>query len=172
VLIIGLLALADRTGRVPWARHWPLLFIPMAVFLLLRADPESWPLGRIGFWDSLRDPDVTQHRLFILLIVGFGLFEWRVRTGRIASARAALVFPLVTAVAGALLLAHSHSLVNIREELLVESTHAPLALIGITAGWARWLELRLPPEERRIPGWIWPVCFVLVGLLLLFYHES
>lgn len=176
VLAIGLLALAERTGRATWARHWPLLFIALAAFLLVRADAESWPLGHIGFMDSLRDPEVTQHRLFMLLIVAFGLFEWRVRTGSIASRGAALVFPLVTAVGGALLLTHSHSLVNIRQELLLEVTHAPLAQLGITAGWARWLELRLDSDleshERRIAGWIWPVCFVLVGLLLLFYRES
>jgi putative copper resistance protein D len=43
--LMGLLALLARTGRVGWARNWPLLFWVLAVFLFLRADPESWPLG-------------------------------------------------------------------------------------------------------------------------------
>ena len=47
-----------------------------------------------------------------------------------------------------------------------------LAILGIAAGWARWLELRLPPEDRRIPALVWPVCFLLVGFLLLTYRES
>jgi putative copper resistance protein D len=44
VLLIGLLALLNRAG-VGWLKHWPLLFLLMAGFLLVRSDPEVWPLG-------------------------------------------------------------------------------------------------------------------------------
>lgn len=172
VLAIGLLALAERTGRAKWARNWPLLFLFLAGFLFLRSDPETWPLGDIGLIESLRDPEVVQHRLFVILIIGFGIFEWRVRTGRTASTRAALVFPLITALGGALLLAHSHAVINAKEQLLIELSHVPLALLGIAAGWARWLELRLDPPVGRIAAWVWPICLVLVGLVLLNYREA
>jgi copper resistance protein D len=172
VLAIGLLALAERSGRAPWARNWPLLFLFLAGFLFLRSDPETWPLGDIGLLESLRDPEVVQHRLFVLLIVGFGIFEWRVRTGRTASPKAALAFPLITALGGALLLAHSHAVINAKEQLLIELSHVPLALFGVAAGWARWLELRLDPPAGRIAAWVWPVCLVLVGLVLLNYREA
>ena len=140
--------------------------------LAIRADPEVWPSGPVGLFESLRDSEVVQHRIFVVLIVLFALFEWRVRTGRIGSARAALVFPLLTAIGGGLLLTHSHALGNLRDQVLIEITHLPLALLGITAGWARWLELRLAPPGNRIAGWIWPICFVGVGILLLLYRES
>jgi copper resistance protein D len=172
VLAIGLLALAERSGHAKWARNWPLLFLFLAGFLFLRSDPETWPLGDIGLIESLRDPEVVQHRLFVILIIGFAIFEWRVRTGRTASSRAALVFPLVTALGGTLLLAHSHAVINAKEQLLIELSHVPLALLGIAAGWARWLELRLDPPIGRIAAWIWPVCLVLVGLVLLNYREA
>ena len=172
VLAIGVLALGERSGLVPWARHWPFLFVGLAIFLLFRSDPEVWPLGEIGFFASFRDPEVAQHRVFVLLIAGFGIFEWCVRTGRIRSQRPALVFPLITAVAGALLLTHSHALANIKDQLLIEVTHTPLALCGITAGWARWLEIRLEPPASRIAGWVWPIAFALVGLILIIYHET
>jgi copper resistance protein D len=172
VLAIGLLALAERSGHAKWARNWPLLFLFLAGFLFLRSDPETWPLGDIGLLESLRDPEVVQHRLFVILIIGFAIFEWRVRTGRTASSRAALVFPLVTALGGTLLLAHSHAVINAKEQLLIELSHVPLALLGIAAGWARWLELRLDPPIGRIAAWIWPVCLVLVGLVLLNYREA
>jgi putative copper resistance protein D len=172
VLAIGVLCLLERGGLAPWARNWPLMFLALAAFLLFRSDPEVWPLGQIGFFDSLRDPEVVQHRVFALLIIGFGLFEWAVRTGRLLAPAAAYVFPLATAVASALLLTHSHALANVKEELLIELTHAPLALLGITAGWARWLELRLPAERGALAAWTWPICFVLIGLLLLSYRES
>jgi copper resistance protein D len=172
VLAIGLLALAERTGLAPWARHWPLLFIALAAFLFIRSDPEVWPLGDIGFFASLRDPEVMQHRIFVALITVFGLFEWRVRAGGLRRSGAALVFPLVIALGGILLLTHSHALSNIKDQLLIEISHVPLALCGITAGWARWLELRLDDPDSRIASWIWPVAFVLVGIILLLYREA
>jgi putative copper resistance protein D len=175
VVAIGLLALLNQAG-VGWAKHWPLLFILLGVFLFFRSDPEVWPLGDIGFFASLRDIEVLQHRVFVLLIVGFALFEWRVRAGNRNNKTAALVFPLMCAAGGTLLLTHSHAISNVKEQLLIEVTHTPLALAGIVAGWARWLELRLDPVKspmfRRIAGWMWPVCLVLCGLILLDYREA
>ena len=81
VLAIGLLSLLNAAG-LRWARHWPLLFLGLAAFLFLRSDPEVWPLGEIGFFDSFRDVEVLQHRVFVVLIAAFAIFEWRVRTGR------------------------------------------------------------------------------------------
>jgi putative copper resistance protein D len=172
VLAIGLLALAERSGRAPWARNWPLVFLALALFLFLRSDPETWPLGDIGLIESLRDPEVVQHRIFVMLIIGFGIFEWRVRTGRSRSPRAALVFPLITAVGSALLLTHSHALSNLKDQLLIEMTHVPLALCGILAGWTRWLELRLDPPASRIAAGVWPICLTLVGIILILYREA
>jgi putative copper resistance protein D len=172
VLAIGLLALLDRTGKARWARNWPLLFLLLGGFLWIKADPEVWPLGDVGFWASLRDPEVVQHRLFVLLIAAFAVFEWRVRTRRIRSPRAALAFPLVVALGAALLLTHSHALSNIKEQLLIELSHVPLALAGMTAGAARWLELRLDGPGSRVAGWVWPAAFVVVGVILLAYREA
>ncbi|MBR1131138.1 copper resistance D family protein [Bradyrhizobium iriomotense] len=172
VVLIGLLALIEhfRWGR--WARHWPLLFLVMAAFLFFRADEQAWPLGPAGFFESLRDPEVAQHRIFVLLIAVFGLFEWRVRLRGSKAGPAALVFPLTTALGGALLLTHSHAIANIKDQLLIEMSHTPLALCGVAAGWARWIELRLDGRVSRAAAWIWPVAFILVGLILLDYREA
>jgi copper resistance protein D len=172
VLAIGVLALLERSGRAPWARHWPLLFLTLAGFLFVRSDPEVWPLGDVGFFASFRDPEVVQHRIFVVLLAAFALFEWRVRVGAWRRTGAALVFPLLTALGGALLLTHSHALSNVKEQLLIEITHVPLALCGITAGWARWVELRLESREGRLAAWVWPIAFVLVGIVLLIYREA
>jgi len=170
VLAIGLLSLAARRFR--WARNWPLVFLALAVFLLIRADPENWPLGPRGFWESFQVAEVAQHRTFVLLIVAFAAFEWAVQTGRIAPKRAGLVFPLVCAIGGALLLTHSHSLSNIKQEFLIELSHIPLAILAVLAGWSRWLEIRLPQFRSRVFAWVWPACFVLIGVVLLNYRES
>ena len=172
VVLMGLAALAQRSGHAPWAKHWPLLFLLLAAFLFFRADPEVWPMGESGLIESLKDPEVAQHRLFVVLIIAFALFEWRVRTARVASHRSMRIFPLLTALGGTLLLTHSHALGNVKEELLVEMTHLPIAVLGITAGWARWLEVGVQKKALRWAGWLWPSCFVLIGLLLLSYRET
>ncbi len=173
VLAIGLLAFLAQTKHFPWARNWPLLFLGLSLFLFLRSDPETWPLGPNGFWVTLQDPEVLLHRIFSLLVIGLAIFEWRVQTGRVATEGARLIFPALVAVASGLLLTHSHSLGNIKEEVLAELSHAPLAILGVVAGWSRWLELRLPPENkvRDRMAWLWPTCLVLIGLLLLNYRE-
>ncbi len=172
VLAMGLLAMLHATGRVPWARQWPLLLLGLAALLVVRNDPGDWPLGPRGFWEGMATPAVLQHRVFMLLIIVFAVFEWMVRSGRLASARCALVFPLLCAVGGALLLTHSHASLNLKDEYLIEVTHAPLGLLGMLVGYGRWLELRLSPAEARRPRWLWAVAFALVGVLLLLYRES
>lgn len=171
VLIAGLLAILGRWDSARWARHWPLAFLGLAIFLFVRADPEAWPLGPRSFWASFYSPEDLQHRLFILLIVSFVAFEWSVQTQRLQSAKAALVFPAVCALGGALLLTHNHTLGNIKEELLTEISHTAIALCAVFAGWSRWLELRATGRGKRIATWVWPVCLVCIGLLLLNYRE-
>ncbi len=173
VLAAGLFALISKLPRAGWARNWPLVFVALAVFIVLRADPDCWPLGPRPFWASMYAPDVLQHRLYALLIVGFAGFEWGIQTGRLHAPWAAKIFPLLCAAGGALLLTHNHSIGNVKEELLAEMSHAPIALLGATAGWSRWLELRLPDQkESRFASYVWPVCLMLVGLVLLNYRES
>jgi putative copper resistance protein D len=172
VLAMGLLALLHRTGRAPWARHWPLIFLGLAAFMAVRNDPGSWPLGPMGFWESWDLATVLQHRVFVLMVVAFGVFEWSVRTGRLSSRRCALVFPLLCAVGGGLLLTHSHASLNLKEEYLIEVTHLPLGVLAMLVGWTRWLELRLPPGEGRLPGRLWAAGLTMIGLLLLLYRES
>ena len=171
VFTMGVLALLDRTGRVRWARHWPLGFLGLAAFLFVRNDPRAWPLGPAGFWESMRLPDVLQHRLAVLLLVALALFEWMVRARRL-DRRWRLVFPLLCAAGGALLLTHSHAMFNLKAEFLAEVSHAPMGLFAVIAGWSRWLEVRLPAADGRIPGWIWTGSLTVIGLILLVYRET
>ena len=172
VLAMGLLSLLQASGRVRWARHWPLVFLGLAGFMMLRNDPGAWPLGPAGFWASMREPSVLQHRTFVLVVVVFGLFEWMVRSGRLRAPRAALLFPLLCAVGGALLLTHSHASLNLKTEFLTEITHAPLGVLGVLVGWGRWLELRLAAPEDRLPGRLSACAMTVIGVLLLIYRES
>jgi len=109
VLIAGLLALFSRRRTMRWARFWPLSFAGLAVFILLRADPENWPLGPRPFWQSFAAPDVLQHRIGALLIVVFAAFECAVQAGKLRARWATYVFPAMCALGAALLLTHEHS---------------------------------------------------------------
>lgn len=174
VLLMGILAMLSRLNHFSWAKAWPLMFLGLAIFLFFRADPECWPLGPQGFWVAFLKAEVLQHRVAVMLIVAFAIFQYRVETNRLKSMSASLVFPSVCALGGVVLLTHTHALGNIKEEMLVELSHTPLAIFGIIAGWSRWLELRLPQDNQahKYLKWVWPICFILVGLLLLDYHES
>jgi putative copper resistance protein D len=171
VLAIGLLALIAQTSWGDWAHHWPLAFLGLGLFLLIRADSENWPLGPRGFWESFQVAEVAQHRVFVLLITGFAIFEWRNVAGRGQSGWHALVFPAICMTGGALLLTHTHPLGNIKQQVLVEMSHTPIAILAIIAAGSRWLELRL----RRKPGslgFVWAISFALIGLMLIGYRES
>ena len=170
VLAMGLGAIAHRAGaRI--ARHWPLLLVGLAAALVVRTDPEVWPLGPIGFFASLAQPEILQHRAFMVLAAAFGVFEWMVRTGRLAARPWAYAFPILCAVGGGLLLTHSHAVFDVKEAFLMEVTHAPIGVLGAFAGWARWLELRLP-DAGPWPGRVWSTCLTAVGVLLLIYSEG
>ena len=174
VFLMGILALLSRSRYFSWAKIWPLTFLLLAVFLFFRADPENWPMGPNGFWESFAVTDVLQHRAAVVLIIVFAIFQYRVETKRVKSMAAALVFPAVCAIGGVVLLTHTHALSNVKEELLAELSHTPLAIFGIVAGWSRWLELRLPEDDQasKYLAWVWPVCFILVGMILMDYHEA
>jgi putative copper resistance protein D len=169
---MGVLALLERTGRTRWARHWPLLLLGLAAFMFIRNDPRAWPLGPAGFWESMVLPDVLQHRLVVLIVVALGLFEWLVRTGTLARPGWRLVFPILCAVGGAMLLTHSHAMFNLKSEFLAEVSHAPMGVLAVLMGWGRWLELRLPRADRGVPGWVWSTAFCLIGAILLVYRET
>jgi len=53
-----------------------------------------------GFRESFQVAEVATHRVFVLLIVVFAVFEWRVQTSNAGARRSILVFPLVCAVGG------------------------------------------------------------------------
>ncbi len=177
VFAAGLLALFSRWPQMRWARFWPLAFLGLAVFIVLRADPEAWPLGPRPFWATFSSPDVLEHRLAALLIAIFALFESGVQAERFRAQWPSFVFPAVCALGAALLLTHGHASGNVKDEVLANASHTLIALFGATAGWARWLELRLQAPQQagrtaRIAGYVWPVALMLAAAVLVDYREA
>ncbi len=171
VLAMGVLATLERTWRVRWARHWPLLIIALSGFVAYSLDPEGWQTGAVGFWEQLRSPEVLQHRIMLVLTTLFGFAEWRVRSGRHPESRWRYAFPVVAIWSGVLLIAHAHEVSNAKSAFFMELSHLLLGLMSLLAGWARWLELRLPPAESSGPGRLWGPALAVFGLLLILYRE-
>lgn len=172
VLAAGLFAFLSRFRGMSWARFWPLSFAGLSLFILLRADPETWPLGPRPFWASFSAPDVLQHRAAAMLILLFAVFECAVQAGKLRAHWAAIIFPAMCALGAAILLTHNHAASDTSEDLLASLSHTMIALLGATAGWIRWLELRLPPgRAERTAGRAWPLFLAAAGLILLNYRE-
>ena len=173
VLVAGLLAFASHFPLMRWARFWPVTFAGLSIFIVLRADPENWPLGPRPFWASFSAPDVLEHRAAALLILCFAIFECAVQAGKLRARWAPMIFPVMCALGAVVLLTHNHASSDMSEDLLASLSHTPIALLGATAGWARWLELRLPPgRASKIAGYVWPLFLSAAGLILLNYRES
>ena len=172
VLLGGLGALLYRGARVRWARHWPLFFVPLGLFVFVVGEPTIWPMGPENPFTTLLSPEVVVHRISGVLAAMLGIFEWRVINGSLAGTRWRFVFPAVCMIGGAFLLSHSHSIFATKYTFLIEVSHNVLAILAVLAGIASWLELRLPRADKRIPGAIWPVCISLIGVILVFYRET
>jgi hypothetical protein len=56
-------------------------------------------------------------------------------------------------------------------------THLPIAVLGVVAGSARWLEVSTSHgegrvgREGRVARCVWPVALILAGLILLCCRE-
>jgi len=172
VLAMGVLAMLERTGYAPWARHWPLLIFGLAGFVAWNIDPEGWQTGVVGFWQQLLSPEIVQHRIMLAITALFGVAEWRVRSGRHPMSRWRYVFPGVCLMAGVLLLTHVHEVGNGTSAFLMELSHLALGLVSLVVGWSRWLELRLATTGDSHPGRLWGPALAVFGLLLIFYRES
>jgi putative copper resistance protein D len=174
LVIMAMLALASRTGWVCWARHWPLGFIVLSIFTLLRSDAQdSWPFGHLGFWEGVLSSDeILLHRLGALIACMLGVIEWRARVNGKPGSRLAYGIPLLCAVGGLLLLGHSHAGFRPKEAFLIQITHHAVGVLAVIMACGRWLELRLVPPAGRLAGIVFTVALLLVGLILLFYRET
>jgi len=172
LLGMSLFALVGSIRGATWGRHWPLGFIVLAVFVFLRASANegTWPFGNAPVWEVGQEG--IQHRLAAVLALALGLLEWRARAGRHADGRLAYVFPVLAAVGGVLLLAHSHTAFELRSSFLVQVTHSTMGAFAALVVAGRWLELRLAPPSGRLAGAAASAAMLAIALILLFYREA
>lgn len=174
VMAIGSFLEGWHGGRFRWARAWPVGFVLLAIFLFIRNDPEAWPFGPVGFLESMRIPEMVQHRLSVLLLVALGWVEYLGRSGQVGRSRWAYIFPSLCLVGGFMLFSHSHDIgVSASDtQTYIYVQHAVMGTLALLAGLSRWFQLSRHQEGRWF-GRLWPLFVFLLGLqMFLFYKEE
>ena len=167
VLGMGLIALLGQ--RRTWTRLWLLVFVGFSLLIFVFANPDHWPLGSMGFADSVQDPEVVQHWVAAMLVFGLGWSGWLVSKQSSGRMACQFVFPVLCLIGGLIMLTHSHGVLERKEEFLIQNTHVSIGVLAVLMGCARWLEIRLPAPHNRLAGRLSLLAMVLVGLILLFY---
>lgn len=153
-------------------RYWPLGFVLLGIFLFFRSDAETWPLGPIGFWEStFNNGEVLQHRIATLLVFVLGVIELRARMTSKENSRLPLVFPVLAAFGGLMLLTHSHVGFQAKSAFLIQVGHTTMGIFSLILSCGRWLELKLDKPGKDIAGFISVAALFQIGIILMFYRE-
>ena len=170
--VMSFFAMLSYNKYCRFARFWPLGFIALGVFLFFRADAESWPMGPLGFWESMSENgEILQHRLATLLVLALGTMELRARLTKNPNSLLPYVFPILSAVGGLMLLTHSHVGFQAKTAFLIQVGHTLMGLFAVVLACGRWLELKLDSPGKQIAGFISVFALFQIGLILMFYQE-
>jgi putative copper resistance protein D len=153
-------------------KFWPFGFVLLGIFLFFRSDAETWPLGPIGFWEStFNNGEVLQHRIATLLVFVLGIIEIRARMQSNQNPRLPLVFPVLAAFGGLMLLTHSHVGFQAKSAFLIQVGHTAMGVFALILATGRWLELKLDKPGKDIAGFVSVAALFQMGLILMFYRE-
>jgi putative copper resistance protein D len=163
--------------KFPAVRYaWPVCFLLSGLFVLVYSDTELWPFGSKPWIQGIiTNPEVIQHKIFAVLLLGLGLVETARVRGSLKAAWAAWIFPMLAIAGSVLLLFHSHNAGmrgpnHMAVMAHIEGEHLSYAVTGFGIGAAKGLA-----EVRT--GWqaifskLWPTLMIVLGVLLTFYTE-
>jgi putative copper resistance protein D len=175
VLVLSILLFADRlSGDKSRLLRGSigLLWVSLGTFLMVKADPEGWPIGPATFMESLSMPTANewvQHKLLSLIPVLFGLGVFAVELRRGAWAQVwQYAFVLASVLGAGGLLWHQHAahpgmdLVNVQHRFFA-LTAMFIAMALVLERWLAW-------------GWkykrlLLPAGLSMLGLQLLLFEE-
>jgi hypothetical protein len=108
--------------RKTWLRFVPpMVLFGLAEFLFLRNDPKAWPIGPIGFWTSMQDPAVIQHRIFVLLILLIAIVELLRAADRLPPLLQKFALPALAVFGGIYLFFHKHGSIQMQQMMQHQS---------------------------------------------------
>jgi hypothetical protein len=155
---------------------WPSSFLLSGLFVLIWSDTELWPFGKRQWLEALHNnPEVFQHKMFSILLLGLGTIEWLRIKGTLQGSWSALVFPFLAVAGSILLLFHQHESgmhgANHMELMArIQSEHWTYAMVGVGIGLSKGLAEVTTPAQK-IFAKLWPLLMLALGILLTLYRE-
>jgi copper resistance protein D len=174
VFILAQGVLAKKFPVLAYA--WPACFLVSGLFVLVYSDTELWPFGpKPWIQGTITNPEVTQHKLFAVLLLAVGLIETvRVRRS-LQAVWLAWVFPVLAVAGSVLLLFHSHSTgmrgpAHMAVMARIQAEHLGYSVTGMCIGFAKGLA-EIASRWQIVFARIWPILMVVLGVLLMRYVE-
>lgn len=184
-LVVGL-----QYPRRTWMRFVPpMVLFGMVEFLFIRNDPEAWPTGPIGLWASLRDPEVLQHRIFLLMLLAIAVVELLRAADRLPPLLQKFALPALAAAGGVYLFFHKHGGAGMEQMMadpaLASSPNmaAMMASMELVKHEHMWFSIfgfglaaaKLAADGGRLKGrlgaTLWTLFAVVLGLYMMGYTE-
>jgi hypothetical protein len=179
VLLGGTFILFQNTliKRWPAVRYgWPACFLISGIFVLVWSDTELWPFGHRQWIEALQNnPEVLQHKIFALLLLGLGVVEWQRARGVLKASWSAWVYPAIAIVGSILVLFHHHDAgMHGPDHMVVmhriQLQHLSYAMAGVSLGLMKGLAESKTDWRGRLQK-AWPLLMMVLGVLLMFYRE-
>jgi hypothetical protein len=176
--------------RRTWLRFVPpLTLLGLVEFLFLRNDPEAWPIGPVGFRASLKNPEVFQHRVFVLLLLVIAIVELLRAADRLPPLLQKFALPGLGLFGGIYLFFHKHAGAGMAQMMsdpamasspamqsmmasmkLVKHEHLWFSIFGFGLAAAK-----LVADTGRLKGrpgaTLWSVFAIMLGVYMMGYTE-
>jgi len=150
---------------------WTGLF----VFLFIRSDRDAWPLGKLGWWESMQNSETLGHRLGIgiILLIALGDY-WRLRGKWSLNPFLSRWGMLAIGIVGsAMLFMHRHETIDPDHYAMVFRMNAQHMAMATSAllfalskfAWDTW------QAPRKWGQYLWLMCLGCLGVILVLYVE-
>jgi hypothetical protein len=155
---------------------WPACFLLSGLFVLVYSDTELWPFGpKAWIQGTITNPEVIQHKIFAVLLLGVGLIETERVRERLKAVWVAWVFPVLAVAGSVLLLFHSHNAGmrgpnHMAVMAHIQREHLSYAVTGFSIGLVKALS-EVSTRWGIVFARLWPMLMVVLGVLLLCYAE-
>jgi hypothetical protein len=176
--------------RRTWLRFVPpLTLLGLVEFLFLRNDPEAWPIGPVGFRASLKNPEVFQHRVFVLLLLVIAIVELLRAADRLPPLLQKFALPGLGLFGGIYLFFHKHAGAGMAQMMshpamasspamqgmmtsmkLVKHEHLWFSIFGFGLAAAK-LVADTGRLKGRLGATLWSVFAIMLGVYMMGYTE-
>jgi copper resistance protein D len=176
--------------RRTWLRFVPpLTLLGLVEFLFLRNDPEAWPIGPVGFVASLKNPEVFQHRVFVLLLLLIAIVELLRAADRLPPLLQKFALPGLALFGGIYLFFHKHGGSAMAQMMshpamasnpVMQSMMASMELVKHEHLWFSTLGFGLAAAKLladtgrlkgRLGATLWSVFAIMLGVYMMGYTE-